>query len=135
MQAKEGIKKMMGLQKEVPAWHKRLTERLAGDVHMVGPTISCEGTPRDGGPAAEWLSLPHVQSHAIAVDQVRRSLADDIIPCCRCLVASVHTVVLNHRSQNLSPVHEGMCSCMPATCQQDGHFSLDYCAGVMGTII
>ena len=69
-QAKEGIRKMVGLQREVPAWHKRLTERLSGDVHMVGPTISCEGTPRDGGPAAEWRTLPHVQSHAIAVDQV-----------------------------------------------------------------
>lgn len=69
-QAKEGIRKMVGLQREVPAWHKRLTERLSGEVHMVGPTISCEGTPRDGGPAAEWRTLPHVQSHAIAVDQV-----------------------------------------------------------------
>lgn len=69
-QAKEGIRKMVGLQREVPAWHKRLSERLGGDVHMVGPTISCEGTPRDGGPAAEWRTLPHVQSHAIAVDQV-----------------------------------------------------------------
>jgi hypothetical protein len=71
MQAKEGFKKMVGLQREVPAWHKLLTERLAGDVHMIGPTISCEGTPRDGSPAAEWRTLPHVQSHAIAVDQVR----------------------------------------------------------------
>ncbi|CAL8468255.1 g7794 [Coccomyxa elongata] len=67
--AKEGIRKMVGLQREVPAWHKRLSERLSGEVHMVGPTISCEGTPRDGGPAAEWRTLPHVQSHAIAIDQ------------------------------------------------------------------
>lgn len=74
LQAKEGFKKMVGLAREVPAWHRRLTEKFTGDVHMVGPTISCEGTPRNGDPAAEWRTLPHVQSHAIAVDQVAYSL-------------------------------------------------------------
>ena len=61
----------MGLKRETPAWHKKLTGRFDNDTRMVGPIISCEGTPYQGDPDREWRVVPHVQSHAIAVDQVR----------------------------------------------------------------
>lgn len=61
----------MGLQRETPAWHTKLTSQFDNDTRLVGPTISCEGTPYQGDPNAVWRAVPHVQSHAIAVDQVR----------------------------------------------------------------
>lgn len=70
MQAKGGLQKYVGLQRETPAWHKRLTSQFDNDTRLVGPVISCEGTPNLGDPSAEWRTVPHVQSHAIAVDQV-----------------------------------------------------------------
>ena len=71
---KPGLKKLVGWQREVPAWHARLTARFDNDTHLVGPTISCEGMHRGGDPAGEWRANPHVQSHAVAVDQVRFGL-------------------------------------------------------------
>ena len=70
-QVKPGFKKLVGWQREVPAWHARLTAKFDNDTHLVGPTISCEGMHRGGDPAGEWRANPHVQSHAVAVDQVR----------------------------------------------------------------
>ena len=67
MQAKEGFRKMVGLSKERPAWHKRLTSLLDNTTRLVGPRISCHGTPRDGARPTP----PHVESHSIAVDQVQ----------------------------------------------------------------
>lgn len=65
----------MGLKRETPAWHKKLTGRFDNDTRMVGPIISCEGTPYQGDPDREWRVVPHVQSHAIAVDQVRSPIS------------------------------------------------------------
>lgn len=73
-QAKGGLRNYIGLQRETPPWHKRLTSQFDNDTRLVGPTISCEGTPYQGDPNGEWRAVPHVQSHAIAVDQVRRYL-------------------------------------------------------------
>lgn len=54
------------------AWHRILTTRLGGSngAHMVGPIISCEGTPFNGNPRAKWHRVPHVQSWLIAMDAV-----------------------------------------------------------------
>ena len=70
VQAKGGLRNYVGLQRETPAWHKRLTSQFDNDTRLVGPVVSCEGTPYLGDPNGEWRTVPHVQSHAIAVDQV-----------------------------------------------------------------
>ena len=43
-----------------------MTSKLIDDVKLVGPTISCGGTIRDG----EVRQNPHVQSYAMATDSV-----------------------------------------------------------------
>ncbi len=86
MQAKGGLRNYVGLQRETPAWHKRLTSQFDNDTRLVGPVISCEGTPYLGDPSGEWRTVPHVQSHAIAVDQVSFSIwscdTPAAMPCC-----------------------------------------------------
>jgi hypothetical protein len=44
--------------------------RLEGATRLVGPTISCEGSPLGGNGSAEWRVNPHVQSYALAMDRV-----------------------------------------------------------------
>lgn len=39
-------------------------------VKLVGPTISCEGSPYKGNAKGEWRTNPHVQSYVLATDQV-----------------------------------------------------------------
>lgn len=53
-------------------WHRLLTSRLGGSdrARMVGPIVSCEGSPLGGDPKAEWRSFPHVQSWLLAMDTV-----------------------------------------------------------------
>jgi hypothetical protein len=47
----------------------------AGDVRMVGPTVSCEGSPLGGNATGrDWRRLPHVQTYAWAVG--RQGLSD-----------------------------------------------------------
>ncbi len=41
-----------------------------GSAKLVGPTISCEGSPWRGDVRNEWRASPHVQSYAIGFDQV-----------------------------------------------------------------
>ena len=74
MQAKPGLLKLIGWEREVPAWHAALTRALDNDTRLVGPAISCEGMHRGGDPDGEWRANPHVLSHAIAVEQVGRVL-------------------------------------------------------------
>lgn len=56
------------LQKQLP-WHRLLTQRLTQDVKLVGPVISCEGSPYQGNVTADWRTNPHVQSYVLAMDQ------------------------------------------------------------------
>jgi translation initiation factor eIF-2B subunit epsilon len=46
------------------------TARINGDVKLVGSTISCEGSPLHGKRHGRWRRNPHVQSYAVATDQV-----------------------------------------------------------------
>lgn len=39
-------------------------------MRLVGPTISCEGSPYQGNVQGEWRTNPHVQSYVLATDQV-----------------------------------------------------------------
>ena len=70
-QAEPGLLKLIGWEREVPAWHAALTRAFDNDTHLVGPAISCEGMHEGGDPDGEWRANPHVLSHALAVDQVR----------------------------------------------------------------
>lgn len=51
-------------------WQHLLTHKLNDRVKLVGPTISCEGSPYQGNVGAEWRTNPHVQSYVVATDQV-----------------------------------------------------------------
>lgn len=57
------------------AWHKLLTAHLDGVTKLVGPVVSCEGTPFKGNAASTWKTNPHVQSYTIAMDRVRSTPA------------------------------------------------------------
>lgn len=52
------------------SWQELLLNKIAGNVKLVGSTISCEGSPFEGNIAGEWRTNPHVQSYVIATDQV-----------------------------------------------------------------
>ena len=52
------------------AWHRLFTERLSSDVLLVGPTVSCEGTPNRLN-MSELRQNPHVQSFVLATNRVR----------------------------------------------------------------
>ncbi|GLI58416.1 hypothetical protein VaNZ11_000118 [Volvox africanus] len=51
-------------------WTEPFVSRLVGDVKMVGPTISCEGSALNGDFRGKWRYNPHVQSYAVATDRV-----------------------------------------------------------------
>ena len=52
-------------------WQDLLISRITNDVKLVGPTISCEGSPKEGNVNGEWRTNPHVQSYVVATDRVR----------------------------------------------------------------
>ena len=52
-------------------WQATLISKLSDTVKLVGPTISCEGSPKDGIVDGEWRTNPHVQSYVVATDQAR----------------------------------------------------------------
>lgn len=37
---------------------------------MAGPVLSCEGSPWRGQASGPWRANPHIQSYAIAMDEV-----------------------------------------------------------------
>lgn len=51
-------------------WTAPFLRRIQGDVKLVGPTISCEGSPLDGDLQGKWRRNPHVQSYVVATDRV-----------------------------------------------------------------
>ncbi|KAL6766934.1 hypothetical protein ACKKBG_A37960 [Auxenochlorella protothecoides x Auxenochlorella symbiontica] len=51
-------------------WTEVLTSRLTDQVKLVGSTISCEGTWKDGVLTGEKRQNPHIQSYVVAMDQV-----------------------------------------------------------------
>lgn len=52
------------------SWQRLLTDRINDTVKVVGPTISCEGSPPGGRVTEVWRVNPHVQSYVLATDQV-----------------------------------------------------------------
>ena len=52
-------------------WTQPFISRLSSDIKLVGPTISCEGSPLDGDMRGQWRRNPHVQSYVVATDRVR----------------------------------------------------------------
>jgi hypothetical protein len=51
-------------------WTQPFTSRLTADVKLVGPTISCEGSPLNGDFRGKWHRNPHVQSYVVVTDHV-----------------------------------------------------------------
>jgi hypothetical protein len=51
-------------------WQEAMVAKLSDKVKLVGPTISCEGSPKEGNVDGEWRTNPHVQSYVVATDQV-----------------------------------------------------------------
>ena len=58
-------------------WQDLLISRITKDVKLVGPTISCEGSPKEGNVNGEWRTNPHVQSYVVATDRVRHPPLED----------------------------------------------------------
>ena len=58
-------------QQEATHWSRAFTERLTPDVKLVGSTISCEATLKDGDATKGSRQNAHVQSYAMATDQVQ----------------------------------------------------------------
>ncbi|KIY96554.1 hypothetical protein MNEG_11409, partial [Monoraphidium neglectum] len=58
-------------------WAEPFLSRLDASVKLVGPTISCEGTPLDGDVKGVWRRNPHVQSYVVAMDSVGLKLLID----------------------------------------------------------
>ena len=50
-------------------WQDLLLSRLTEQTKLVGPTISCESSPKGGDVNGEWRTNPHVQS-VFAMDKV-----------------------------------------------------------------
>ena len=50
---------------------------MDGTVKLVGPTISCEGSPLDGDQKGVWRRNPHVQSYVVATDRIGLQLLLD----------------------------------------------------------
>lgn len=51
-------------------WQDLFFNKLSDHVKLVGPTISCEGSPWQGNAKGEWRTNPHVQSYVLATDKV-----------------------------------------------------------------
>lgn len=58
-------------QQKAKHWSRAFTERITPDVKLVGSTISCEATLRDGDATKGRRQNAHVQSYAMATDQVQ----------------------------------------------------------------
>lgn len=70
-------------------WHELITGRITDSVKLVGPTISCEGSPKDGNVDGEWRTNPHVQSYVLATDQVRHSALEALLSPLNTLLAAL----------------------------------------------
>jgi hypothetical protein len=80
-------------QQKAAHWSRAFTERLTPDVKLVGSTISCEATLRDGDAAKGSRQNAHVQSYAMATDQVQNRY-ERLRLCCgqiRGVTVNLHT--------------------------------------------
>lgn len=69
-------------------WSRAFTGRITADVKLVGATISCEATLREGNPKKGSRQNAHVQSYAMATDQARES--NSVTLCCEQLITEQH---------------------------------------------
>lgn len=68
-------------QQEAMHWSRAFTGRLTPDVKLVGSTISCEATLKDGDATKGSRQNAHVQSYAMATDQVRFDACAHLVVC------------------------------------------------------
>jgi len=62
--------KIPGIPQGKVRWQDILISRLSDSIKLVGPTISCEGSPKDGDVNGTWRTNPHVQSYVLVTDKV-----------------------------------------------------------------
>ena len=53
-------------------WHRLLTLQLTGEVHFLGPVLSCQTTLRND--TGQRRSNPYIPDHVVAMDQVKLSV-------------------------------------------------------------
>lgn len=58
-------------------WSRAFTERITDQVKLVGPTISCEGSPKSASTNSAFRRNPHAQSYLLATDQVGLQVLKD----------------------------------------------------------
>ena len=64
-------------------WQDLLLSRLTERTKLVGPTISCESSPKGGNVNGEWRRNPHIQS-VFAMDKVSTRVTNrDVCGDCR----------------------------------------------------
>jgi hypothetical protein len=73
-------------------WTTPLLSRINDVVKLVGPTISCEGSPLKGNPELEWRRNPHVQSYVAATDKVLQLLRPCLRPVSACAYLCVQSI-------------------------------------------
>ena len=90
-------------------WHEHITSRINDTVKLVGPTISCEGSPKDGKANGEWRTNPHVQSYVLATDQVRSAPPppETVLPPCSPIAALRHACRLKKACSVIIHSHAG----------------------------
>jgi hypothetical protein len=88
-------------------WHEQIVSRITDKVKLVGPTISCEGSPKDGNIDGEWRTNPHVQSYVLATDQVGLKLMQDDGKVFACYVNMWDTIFYSELGSSLAILRGG----------------------------
>ena len=61
------VSTLLGVQAVLP-WHRLLTLQLTGEVHFLGPVLSCQALLRND--TGQRRTNPYVPSHVVVMDQV-----------------------------------------------------------------
>ncbi|PNW75479.1 hypothetical protein CHLRE_12g528300v5 [Chlamydomonas reinhardtii] len=88
-------------------WTEPFTSRLVGDVKLVGPTISCEGSPLNGDFRGKWRHNPHVQSYVVATDQVGLQVLLDDGRVFHCHNTRWNTIYYSELGSSTAVLHAG----------------------------
>lgn len=121
-----------------------MTSKLVGDVKLVGPTINCEGTAEFA--TGEVRQNPHVQSFAMATDDIGMRLLVDNRKVFQCYQAFQNTIFYSELGASAVILDanytlDSFMVCMQSLCrQQNGHSRLSVqamrcaCSGCKCTI-
>ncbi|KAG2498860.1 hypothetical protein HYH03_003052 [Edaphochlamys debaryana] len=88
-------------------WTEPFTRKLTDEVKLVGPTISCEGSPLNGDFRGKWRSNPHVQSFVVATDQVGLQVLLDDGRVFHCHNTRWNTIYYSELGSSTAILHAG----------------------------